>query len=83
LSTRGEGRHSLSVEGRSKNQFLTCFGHGSIKIMLNINRERSKKIRKISVLGITNHKSATVRGGGGRAPGALPMDLLVIILNIK
>ena len=51
---------------------------------LKINRERSerRKTEKNSVLGITNHRSAAVRWGGG-APGAPPMDPLVNTTNNK
>jgi len=31
-----------SVKGRSKSHLFTCFGHISIKITLDINRERSE-----------------------------------------
>ena len=50
-------------------------------MMLNKNRERSerKKRRKFCVLGIKNHRSAAVRGGG--APGAPPLDPLVLVYS--
>ena len=43
--------------------------------MFKISRERRKKIRKISVLGINNHRSAAVRGGARRVRP--PLDPLV------
>ena len=62
-----------------------CFDHISIKIMHKINRERCelrKKCEEISVLGIKNHRSAAVRGGGG-AGCPLPLEPLVYLTYCK
>ena len=52
----------------------SVFGYIYITIMLKIKRERCKKMRKISVLGIKNHRSAAVAGGGAPcAPRLVPL----------
>jgi len=54
------GRQSLKVlKVDVKVSFNVLWPYFFIEIMLKINRER-RKMRKISVLGIKNHKSAAV-----------------------
>ena len=67
MLVRGGGRKSLKVlKGEVKVLFVACFGHISIKIMLNRQRRKNEKN---AFRALENHRSATVRGG---APGAPP-----------